>query len=161
MSAATKKPQSKKHSGKKQRHYLTEYIITTDEYVNPIKPSDKFCYCQPWFEASNSENTSAKELGKIACCIFEICINSDFVERLFSCMGLPQKVLQMSQLYATMNYYHWLKEIEILIDKYKQNNSASPLPTFDKNSNNNSDKEADKTDEDMDKEKENQDNEDL
>ena len=31
--------------------------------------------------------TSAKELGKVACHIFGICVNSASVERLFSCMG--------------------------------------------------------------------------
>ncbi|CAG8755603.1 12381_t:CDS:2, partial [Racocetra fulgida] len=61
MLVSTKKTQSKKHSGSKQKYYLTEYIITTNEYVNPQKPSDKYCYCRPCFEASNSDKSSSDE----------------------------------------------------------------------------------------------------
>ncbi|CAG8578938.1 11382_t:CDS:2 [Gigaspora rosea] len=51
-----KEKQSKKHSGGKRRHYLTEYIITTDEYVNPQKPNDKYCYCRPFGGKEQAEN---------------------------------------------------------------------------------------------------------
>ncbi|CAG8555328.1 15634_t:CDS:2 [Racocetra fulgida] len=40
----------KKHAGGKRKHYLTKYIITTDEYVNPQKPNDKYCYCLACYE---------------------------------------------------------------------------------------------------------------
>ncbi|CAG8807645.1 4733_t:CDS:1, partial [Racocetra fulgida] len=46
-----------------------------------------------------------------------------------------QKVLQMAQLRATINYYHRHKEVEMSIEKYKQNNVAPPLPVIDKSTN--------------------------
>ncbi|CAG8744552.1 2930_t:CDS:1, partial [Racocetra persica] len=39
----------------------------------------------------------------------------------------PQKVLHMSQLRATMNRHNRLKEIELSIKQYKQNNVALPI----------------------------------
>ncbi|CAG8802679.1 19400_t:CDS:2, partial [Gigaspora rosea] len=54
--SATKKTQPKKNSGGKQRHFLTEFIITTDEYVNPEKPYDKYCYCQPFGGEEQAKN---------------------------------------------------------------------------------------------------------
>ncbi|CAG8753633.1 23162_t:CDS:2 [Dentiscutata erythropus] len=52
---------SKKHAGGKHKHYLTEYIIITDEYVNPQKPNAKYCYCLACHE-SNSEKEQAKNI---------------------------------------------------------------------------------------------------
>ncbi|CAG8669998.1 15267_t:CDS:2, partial [Dentiscutata heterogama] len=37
---------NKKHTGGKPRHNLTEHILITNEYVNPEKPSDKWCLCR-------------------------------------------------------------------------------------------------------------------
>ncbi|CAG8604944.1 6258_t:CDS:2 [Dentiscutata heterogama] len=35
----------KKYTGGKPRHNLITHIIPTNEYVNPEKPSDKWCLC--------------------------------------------------------------------------------------------------------------------
>ncbi|RIB10404.1 hypothetical protein C2G38_2264793, partial [Gigaspora rosea] len=45
LASSTSQQTTKKHAGGKRRHYLTDYIIITNEYVNPQKPNDKYCYC--------------------------------------------------------------------------------------------------------------------
>ncbi|CAG8637261.1 2290_t:CDS:2 [Cetraspora pellucida] len=37
---------NKKHTGGKPKHNLTNHVIVTNEYVNPEKPSDKWCLCR-------------------------------------------------------------------------------------------------------------------
>ncbi|CAG8436277.1 7636_t:CDS:2 [Scutellospora calospora] len=75
MSTATKKPQSKNYSGERQKHYLTEYIITTNEYVNLLKLNNKYCYCEPCFKASNSEKVKLVNRKKLVKNYLKVCIN--------------------------------------------------------------------------------------
>ncbi|CAG8789697.1 11056_t:CDS:2 [Dentiscutata erythropus] len=55
---------SKKHARGKRKHYLTEYIITTDEYVNLQKPNDKYCYFGGKEQAENILNKEELEASK-------------------------------------------------------------------------------------------------
>ncbi|CAG8587527.1 10010_t:CDS:2, partial [Scutellospora calospora] len=44
---------NKKYTGGKLRHNLTNHIILTNDYVNPEKPSDKWCLCRYCDEAGD------------------------------------------------------------------------------------------------------------
>ncbi|CAG8827854.1 4200_t:CDS:1, partial [Cetraspora pellucida] len=77
MLASSTTSQPKKHGREKGRHYLTEYIITTDEYVNPQKPNNKYCYCLTCYKI-NSEKVkiiNRKKLVKnhLKKCIYFMC----------------------------------------------------------------------------------------
>ncbi|CAG8634667.1 19903_t:CDS:2 [Gigaspora margarita] len=63
-SKISQQTESKKHAGGKRKHYLTEYIIITNEYVNPQKPNDKYCYCLACHE-SNSEKVKIVNRKKL------------------------------------------------------------------------------------------------
>ncbi|CAG8589537.1 6378_t:CDS:2, partial [Scutellospora calospora] len=102
---------------RKQQKLFTSRV--EDQFANDILGYWEFC------------SDSAKELSKVACRIFSICVNSACVERLFSCMGWfhnkyrnrlkPNKVLQMSQLRAAINHHNNLKAIKSSIETFQSN----------------------------------------
>ncbi|PKY26436.1 hypothetical protein RhiirB3_389551 [Rhizophagus irregularis] len=119
-----------------------------------------------WCFASVSTN----ELGFIACRVFGICVNTAFVERLWSCMGFLQskyrnrlmltKALSMSKLRADITYSHRLHNNSLLItkptidditnidqDPDNLDNSADNLVPTEENNSEESDDEANESDE--------------
>ncbi|CAG8470056.1 2740_t:CDS:2 [Dentiscutata erythropus] len=45
LASSTSQQTKKKHAREKCRHYLSDHIIITNEYVNLQKPNNKYCFC--------------------------------------------------------------------------------------------------------------------